>query len=588
MIHVNPSTAQARVVIDELLRCGVTDIVLAPGSRSAALAIAAAQAEERGELVLHVRVDERVAGYLALGLAKATGVPAAIITTSGTSVANLLPAFVEADLSGIPLVALTADRPHALRGVGANQEIDQVGLLAARSRAAIDMAPAIARIGEVAVWRSTVARIVAAATDATRPGPVHLNLPFAEPLVPDGDDAWVESLDGRSEGRPWTADLRLLAGMSTPLDDVLEQVLEDGRVPARGVIVLGDHADPESVELVDELADELGWPVIAEPSANAAGCATVISHAPLLLADPVFAETHRPELVITLGRIGLARPVMRLIASAALHIAVDPQPDWADPTRTADLVLASVPLPPTESSTEAVVDSTFDPTWLESWEQADVLAAAAVETVLAGEVFTGMHVARTTAACVPEDGLLVVGASWPVRHLFSFASTSVSTAAVIGNRGASGIDGCVSTAWGAALASQRAGEGATVALVGDLAFHYDSNALAVPEGEPRPDLVIVVSDNHGGGIFSQLEQAGDPAFERVFGTPLPIDCAALAESMGIGAVVVENDAALATAIDESLQVGGVHVVVARTCARDDEAHMLARVQEAVTSAIARE
>lgn len=578
MRGVNPSTAQARVIVDELLRCGVTDVVLAPGSRSAPLALAIAEAEERGELVLHVRVDERSAGFLALGLAKVTGVPVVVVTTSGTSVANLLPSFVEADESGIPLLAVTADRPFALRGVGANQEIGQAGLFGDTVRASIDMAQAAAEPGAVRVWRSTIARAVATAADASLPGPVHVNVPFADPLVPTDDAPWIEPLDGRPGGRPWTADLRLLAGMSTPMDDVLEQLLDDATVPGRGVIVLGDHDDAEAVELVDDLADAMGWPVIAEPSGNGASCATVISHGPLLLADPVFADEHVPDIVLTVGRVGLARSVMRMIARARLHVAVDADPRWSDPTRTADLVIASVPLAPTQAQ--------VDDGWLSSWEKADVLAAAALETVLATDRLTGVHVARTTVACVPEDGLLFVGPSWPIRHVFSFAGASIATAAVIANRGTSGIDGCVSTAWGAALGMERGGGGATIALVGDLTFLYDSNGLAVPEGEDRPDLVIVVSDNAGGGIFSSLEQADRPHFERVFGTPLPVDASSLAEAMGVSSVVVEDQAALATAIDESLQVGGVHVIVARTCDRAEEAELLRAAQSAVSAAIA--
>jgi 2-succinyl-5-enolpyruvyl-6-hydroxy-3-cyclohexene-1-carboxylate synthase len=575
---VNPSTAQAHVILDELLRCGITDVVVAPGSRSAPLAIAAAEAEERGELVLHVRVDERSAGFLALGLAKLTGVPVVIITTSGTSVANLLPAIIEADLSSIPLIALTADRPFSLRAVGANQEIDQAGIFGTKVRSSTDMVQAHAEVGAVRAWRSAIARAVATSTDATFPGPVHVNVPFADPLVPDGDDAWVEPLVGRPGGRPWTADLRLLGGMSTPLDDVLEQLLDDATVPARGLIVIGDHQDGEAVELADDLADAMGWPVIAEPSANAASCSTIVSHGSMLLADASFADEHVPDIVVTIGRIGLARSVMRMIARAPLHVAVDADPRWADPTRSADIVIAGVPLAPTQAE--------VDDAWLASWGKADVLAAAALETVLATDSFTGVHVARTAVACVPEDGLLFLGPSWPVRHVFAFAGTSVSTAAVIGNRGTSGIDGCISTAWGAALGMERGGGGATVALVGDLTFFYDSNGLAVPEGEDRPDLVIVVSDNNGGGIFSTLEQADNPHFERVFATALPVDASTIAEAMGVSSVVVESEVQLATAIAESLSVGGVHVVVARTCERGEEAAILRQAQDAVSAVIA--
>lgn len=569
-------------MVDEFLRCGVTDAVLAPGSRSAPLAIALAAAEARGEITLHVRLDERSAGYLAIGLAKATGLPPIVVTTSGTAAVNLHPAVVEADHSAVPVIMVTADRPAQLRGVGANQTIGQTGVFGTDVRLAVDMATAGDGVGQVRYWRSTAARVVAAATDAIRPGPVHLNVPFAEPLVPDAGEDWPEELDGRPEGRPWTADARLMAGMSTPLDDVLDAMLDDAVVPARGVVVLGDHDDTDAIELVDDLADALGWPVIAEPSGNGAGCATALSHGALLLADDAFAEAHVPDLVITVGRVGLTRSVLRMIGRAGLHMAVDSHPEWSDPTRTADVVVASVPLPPEEAE--------VDEEWLESWQRADVLAAAAVETALveSGDALTGMHVARITANAVPDGGLLFVGASWPVRHVGTFAANTVQDAVVLGNRGTSGIDGCVSTAWGAAFALQRNGGAGALALLGDQTFLYDSSGLLAPAEEERPDLVIVVSDNDGGGIFSSLEQGGPQhaaSFERVFGNPLGIDLVALATALGIPAVAVDSAPELAAAIDDAVGTGGVRVVVARTCAREQEAAILRAVQQAVSGAI---
>ena len=569
-------------MVDEFLRCGVTDAVLAPGSRSTPLAMALAAAEARGEITLHVRLDERSAGYLAVGIAKVTGVPAIVVTTSGTAAVNLHPAVVEAESSAVPLIAVTADRPPQLRGVGANQTIRQAGTFGDDVVLSVDMATATEQPGQVRYWRSTVARVVAASTDAVRPGPVHLNVPFAEPLAPDGDDAWIEELDGRPDGRPWTADARLVAGMSTPLDDVLDALLDDNRVPARGIVVLGDHDDTDAVDLVDDLTDALGWPVIAEPSGNGAGCTTALSHGPLLLADPAFSDAHVPQIVITVGRVGLNRSVLQMIARAGLHVAVDARPEWSDPTRTADVVVASVPLAPVEAE--------IDESWLESWQRADVLAAAAVETALFASdgSLTGMHVARIAANAVPDGGLLFIGPSWPVRHVGSFAANTVQDAVILGNRGTSGIDGCLSSAWGAAGALQRNGGAGALALVGDQTFLYDSNALLAPAEEERPDLVIVVSDNDGGGIFSSLEQGGpehEAAFERVFGNPLGIDLVALATSMGIPAVAVSDAAALTAAIDDAVGLGGVRIVVARTVARDREAAVLVNVQKAVGEAL---
>jgi len=580
-------------MVDELIRCGVTDVVLAPGSRSAPLALALARAESRGELHLHVRLDERSAGYLALGLGKVTGVPAAVVTTSGTAAVNLHPALVEAHEADVPLLAITADRPPALRGVGANQAIDQVGIFAACTRLTIDLATADS--GDVEpirapqanrYWRSTVARAVATATDASAPGPVHLNVPFAEPLVPDADDdpaALPPGFQGRADERPWVADLRILAGVSGALDEILSTLAWEGPIPERGLIVVGDHADPEALELIDELGDAMGWPVITEPNGNAADADTALAHGSLLLADPAFADGHVPDLVVTVGRVGLARSISRQVARAGLHLHVDSRSQWADPTRTADAVLAQVPMPPTVAPS--------DPDWLASWQRADLLASAAVETALAaaGAVCTGMHVARTVAGMAPEGGLLFLGASWPVRHAQAFATTAGSGVSVLGNRGTSGIDGCVSTAWGAALAWQRGGGEAAIALLGDLTLRYDVNGLRAAPGEALPDLVYVVVDNDGGGIFSALEQGGPEhadVFERVFGTPAGDDVAEVAAASGLPVQRVAEIDDLQRALQSSLAEGGVSVIVVRTCARAEEARILSAVQRAVGEALA--
>ncbi len=579
---MNPSTAQALVMVDEFIRCGITDAVVSPGSRSAPLAMALAEAEQRGEISLHVRLDERSAGFLAVGIAKVTGVPPLVVTTSGTAAVNLHPAVVEADLSGVPLILMTADRPPQLRGVGANQVIHQPGMFGTDVRTCIDMATATRQPGGVRYWRSTAARAVAAATDAMRPGPVHLNVSFADPLVPDDDPVWVEDLEGRSDGRPWTADVRLVAGMSTPLDEVLDSLLDETQVPARGLVIIGDHDDHEAIELVDDLADAMGWPVISEPSGNGAGCTTALSHGPLLLADAAFAHDHIAQIVVTVGRVGLNRSVLKAISAAELHVAVTTHAEWSDPTRSADVVVASVPLPPTEME--------IDESWLESWQRADVLAAAAVETALFSrdEALTGMHVARVAASAVPDGGLFFVGASSSVRHVGTFAANTVQDAVILGNRGTSGIDGTVSSAWGAATVLQRNGGSGAVALLVDHSFLYDSNALLAPAEEERPDLVIVVIDNDGGGIFSTLEQGAPEhaaTFDRVFGVPLGIDLVHLSLTLGIPAEGVATAEALQRAVDEAIGLGGVRVVVARTCSREREAQILTDVQTAVSAAL---
>lgn len=577
------STAQAMVMVDELVRCGVTDVVLAPGSRSAPFALELAAACERLDLRLHVRIDERVAGFVALGIGKATGVPAAVITTSGTAVANLLPAVIEADMSFVPMVLLTADRPPTLRGVGANQTIDQVQIFGRHVRDFVDMQVATHEEGQVAYWRSVVARAVAISTDSMQPGPVHVNVPFSMPLVGEPGE-WVESLAGRPDGRPWVADARLMAGMSTPLDELMSFLDEESVVPARGVIVVGDHNDPDAIDLVDELSDTTGWPIIAEPSANVGSAGLILSHGSLLVDNLEFRETHVPELVVTVGNVGLSRSVLALIQSAQFHIAVDSHTHFADPTRTADLVLSAVPLPPEECEVE--------PEWLEAWQRADVLAAAAVETVLTKDELTGMQVARVVTRMVPESGTLFLGASSAVRHVASFGLSSVSDAMIMGNRGTSGIDGCLSTAYGVAIAAQAQGDGAVIALLGDQAFLYDSNALLVPPSEHSVNLVAVVLDNNGGGIFSTLEQ-GRPEyakhFDQVFGVPLDVDPQAVSSAMRVSAVTVATEDELAEAMATALEKrdgGGVRVIVARLCSRQREAEILRTIGEAVHEAAA--
>ncbi|MFM8351092.1 MAG: 2-succinyl-5-enolpyruvyl-6-hydroxy-3-cyclohexene-1-carboxylic-acid synthase, partial [Actinomycetales bacterium] len=400
------------------------------------------------------RIDERTAGYLALGLAKASAAPVAVVTTSGTAAVNLHPAVVEADESGIPLLALTADRPGPLRQVGANQAIDQVSLFGSAVRASFDV-QVMGIDGDsqlrtaVRYWRSTIARAIGACVDPANPGPVQVNLPFAEPLVPTDlglDDA--AQLTGRPDERPWTVDGRMFASMSVTLDDVLAEAGWQGAPPTRGLILVGDlggyadHAGGEVVELIDDLADVMGWPIIGEPSGNVSGCAHALAHGPLLLGSGDVASAMTPEFVLTIGRLGLTRSVMRVIAQADCHVTVSSRALWFDPTRSADLVISAVPLPGTP---------TGENDWLGQWQRADVLAAAAIETASDHSVFTGIDVARLCATAVPEGGLLFLGASWSVRHAAAFAGRSSAHAYVLGNRGTSGIDGSLATAYGAAL-----------------------------------------------------------------------------------------------------------------------------------------
>jgi 2-succinyl-5-enolpyruvyl-6-hydroxy-3-cyclohexene-1-carboxylate synthase len=526
---VNPSTAFATVVVDELIRCGVREAVVAPGSRSAPLALALAAADREGRLRLHVRIDERTAGFLAIGLIRGTGLPVPVVTTSGTAVANLHPAVLEASHSGLPLIVLSADRPPALRGAGANQTTDQIKMFGSAVRMFHELGTPVREVGQVAYWRSQVARTVAKAVGARSadPGPVHLNCPLSEPLVPTDGPDWPESLDGRSTG-PWTA-VHAAAGQPSAVSP-----------GPKTVVVAGDGAS-QAARLVAEAGQ---WPLFAEPSSRARTGPTAISAYRLLLQASSLAE--RIERVLVFGHPTLSRPISRLLARPDVEvIVVSPTGLWPDPARRATSVVTGLEV--------TAADTT---NWLVSWQQADQLARPAIDKLLA-DGLSGPRVAAIVGEAVGADGMLVVASSNPIRDLDLAPVVPIRT---IANRGLAGIDGTISTAVGAALANA----GPTVALIGDLAFLHDSNGLVIGPDEARPDLRIVVVNDNGGGIFSTLEQ-GDPThsthFERVFGTPHNVDLAGLCAATSTPYTLVETADALRAALSPT--IAGVDVVEAR-------------------------
>ncbi|HEX6447250.1 MAG TPA: 2-succinyl-5-enolpyruvyl-6-hydroxy-3-cyclohexene-1-carboxylic-acid synthase [Streptosporangiales bacterium] len=566
---MNPSSAFARVFVDELVRCGVREVVLSPGSRSAPLALVLA-VEPR--IRLHVRHDERSAGFLALGLAKVSERPVAVLCTSGTAVASLHPAVLEASHARVPLLALTADRPPELLATGANQTTDQVGIYGTATRWAYDVGVPEQRIGAVAYWRSVAARACAVATAVGDAGPVHLNLPFREPLVPDGDhsatpgtpagvESWPESLDGRPDGRPWLA-----VDQEPPAVTVLRDA------PERGAVLVGEGCAER--DAAARLAAALGWPLLSEPTGDARTGDNAIGTFPLLLADPDFAAAHRPELVVTVGTPGLSRSVLGWLRTAREQYVVDPSPAFADPTRTASRVLAAVPVAAKRRAATA---------WLRSWLTADAAAREAVDAVLdETEELSEPTVAREVVAALPGDALLFVGSSRPVRDIEAYAVPRDGVH-VLGNRGLAGIDGSASTAIGAALAHQRDGGGHAYALLGDLAALHDVNGFAVPAGDDRPDLTFVVVDNNGGGIFSLLEQDGEPGAERVFGTPHGLDLTRVLAAYGVPVAEVAKVSDLRAALVPS---AGLRAVLVRTD-RAESAALHRRLQDAVHRSLSR-
>lgn len=571
------------MIIDELVRSGVNDVVLAPGSRSAPLAIEAARAHERGELRLHVRIDERSAGFLALGLAKASGEPVPVITTSGTAVANLLPAVEEAHHSGVPLIVLSADRPSELRETGANQTLDQVRMFDSVVRWATDIEAPHTGKGQVAYWRSTIARAVAVARHPWQRGPVHVNIALREPLVPDADESWVESLDGHDgqsfiddDGdtvyvvRSWTVDRRITMSVQEPIDEILEDIAE-GALPERGLIIVGDIDDPEDAAAAIELSEACGWPLHSEPSGMARAGKFTLAHFSLLTSTPAFVAAHTPDVVVTVGKVGLSRGVLQTVRNARLHLHAEPQrmATWPDPTRSASVVLGSVPAPPENTEVPAASD------WLDGWLMADALAQRTVEKTLEESVPTGLHVARAIWDAASEDDLIFVASSRSIRDLEAVASVRSDPPRVLANRGVNGIDGVVSTAIGAAISHQSVGGGTAFCLIGDLAILHDQNGLVIGPQEPVPDLVLVVVDNNGGGIFGSLEQAAPEfadVYERVFGTPTGIDLRAL---------LTAHHVPVYDSLSEAMGVSGIRAVVVGPVDRDAEARLHRSLRQAL-------
>ncbi|GAB2485860.1 2-succinyl-5-enolpyruvyl-6-hydroxy-3-cyclohexene-1-carboxylic-acid synthase [Streptosporangium sandarakinum] len=547
---MNPATALATVLVDELARCGLTDVVLAPGSRSTPLALAV-HADSR--LRLHVRVDERSASYLAVGLARRGERPVALVCTSGTAAANFHPAVIEAHESGVPLLVLTADRPPELRDTGASQTVDQIKMYGTAVRWFSEVGVPENRPGQVAYWRSLACRAYQRALGPSDPGPVHLNVPFREPLVPDGDTSWCEPLDGGAAG-PWVRTRVAPPASALHLPPT-----------RRGVLVVGDGA--ANVRRYVAAAGMAGWPVLSEPHGNARYGDHAMSAHHFLLGAPEFTEGHRPEVVVTLGRPSLSRSLLGWLGQAAEHIVVTGDlTRWPDPTRSATQVAQAVEIPVAAG----------DDAWLRSWRRADAAVRAAVDEVLDGAGFSEPRLARDLAEALPNGSLLFSGSSMPIRDLDQ-AMRPRRGLRIMANRGAAGIDGVVSSAIGAALAHN----GPSYALLGDLTFLHDQNGLILGPREPRPDLCLVVVNNDGGGIFSLLPQAAlrEP-FERVFGTAHGVDLAHVAAATGTPYTFVDE----AGQLPKALRGEGIRIVEART-EREPNAALHAAMREAAHAAI---
>ncbi|WP_448073461.1 2-succinyl-5-enolpyruvyl-6-hydroxy-3-cyclohexene-1-carboxylic-acid synthase [Georgenia yuyongxinii] len=566
---IEAATATARQLVTALVARGVRDVVLAPGSRSAPLAYAVRAAETAGWLRLHVRIDERVAGFVGLGLSRAgaleaggaPGRPVAVVTTSGTAVANLHPAVLEAAHAGLPLVVISADRPHEMRGTGANQTTDQVGIFGAAVRYAVDL-PAGAPGGPLLDQIVTRALAAAQGLRSNDPGPVHLNVALRDPLAPAA--VWRPG--------PPPAARRVVAPPAPPAPELL---------PAgpRTVVVAGDGAGPAA----RELAEAAAWPLLAEPTSGARAGANAIGPYRLLLAEPALGGAV--ERVVVVGHPTLSRPVSTLLGRPDVEVVVvAPGGTWPDVAGTAARVVAAV-APPAQPTAGSAA-------WLRRWQTAGAAAQDALDQEIArpGRPLDGLllarHVARA-AAHAGGPGVLMAGSSNTVRDLDLVAAPwdPARQPAAVANRGLAGIDGTIATATGLALGLGRP----VRAVMGDLTFLHDAGALLRGTLEDEVDLQVVVLNDGGGGIFATLEHGAPERveqFERIFGTPQQADLAALAVAYGARHTSVDDAGQLRTVLAEPVRGRSVvEVPVSRADLRARRAALADAVREAVSDAL---
>jgi 2-succinyl-5-enolpyruvyl-6-hydroxy-3-cyclohexene-1-carboxylate synthase len=532
MDSTNANTALASAFVEELARCGVRHAVLSPGSRSTPLAVALWR---QPEIEATVIVDERSAAFFALGEAQASATPVAILCTSGTAAANLHPAVCEADHSALPLIALTADRPPELRGIGAGQAIDQLKLYGGSVRWFCEVGTHAADDDGLLHYRATACRAFAAARGEPRPGPVHLNLAWREPLAPLPVDGAVTATDplalaGR-EARPLTAvtpiDLE-------PSDFLLEEVARHIAEAEIGVIVAGRQLDPELREPLARLAAAAGYPILAEPTSQIR-CGPhdrshVVTAYDLLLRDERFRGTASPDLVLRFGELPTSKPLRSwLAASGADQIVVDPLAGWHEPTRRAAALLRA---DPTELAAGWAARLGGERPRPALWLEAEAAARRAIEAELASLGEPSEPGLQLALGAAHRDGELVYTASsMPIRDQESFLPSTAADALFLCNRGANGIDGLISSGIGAARASGRP----TTIVTGDLGLLHDLGGLAALREVETPVRIVVV-DNGGGGIFHFLpqEQAlGRDEFEALLATPRGVDAAKAADLFGL-------------------------------------------------------
>jgi 2-succinyl-5-enolpyruvyl-6-hydroxy-3-cyclohexene-1-carboxylate synthase len=580
---MSPATDIHRLLgafVDELARCGMRDACTSPGSRCTPIVLSLAH-EPR--LRCHSHVDERCAGFFAVGLAKASGLPVAVVCTSGTALAELLPAVVEAHEARVPLIVLSADRPPELRDVGAGQTIDQLKIFGNFGKWFFEVGTHEATAERTHWTRMLACRAFWTALGG-RPGVVHLNFPLREPLV--CDEPLGPAREGRPHGAPFVS-RPPRAPDSTAAATTLRDLIGSAR---RGILVAGRHErDTPLGQSAAAFCEVAGWPLMADPMSRARRGDAAIAHYDAFLREPGFVREHAPEVVVRVGDLPVSKPLRTWLASLTdtRQIALDAEGAWQDPANVVADSLAAEPattLMALSSTLErSPIDADLD--WLDSWRSADERTAEAILGVLAACGCGEPSVAAELGVLLPPEATLFVASSMPVRDIETFWPVRPDPPRVLCNRGANGIDGTVSSAFGAAAA----GRGPVVLLIGDVALAHDIGGL-LAASRLELKLTIVLLNNEGGGIFdflpvseSRLAQQGDH-YTRHIATPTGLDFAHAAVLYGLSHETVADIASFRAALEQALAAPGSAIIEVRG-ERTANVELHRRVWQAVSKAL---
>ncbi|WP_281242030.1 2-succinyl-5-enolpyruvyl-6-hydroxy-3-cyclohexene-1-carboxylic-acid synthase [Marininema mesophilum] len=553
-------TGYTGAFVDELVMSGVTEVIISPGSRSTPLAMVMAN---HPGLNIKMHVDERSAGFFALGLAKASRKPVALLCTSGTAAANYYPAVVEAKLARVPLVVLTSDRPHELRDVGAPQAIDQLGMFGSHVKWFAEMALPEASASMLRYARTMAARATKTASIGPA-GPVHLNFPFREPLVPDVTSQGMFTGGRRSSKRDFY--IHITTGDRKLDSFILDEWASELAEVERGLIICGPQEDPLLGKALVHLAESLRWPILADPLSQLRRGehknGWVIDSYDAFLRHPVIKERAVPEVVIRFGAMPVSKALLLFLGQFrdCRQLVVDPDGGWREPTLSATEMIYSDPdhFAKEVAKRVSAIDPKRQGNWSENLLELDartragmVASSVQIEGLFEGRVFTEL------GKTMPDGSLLFTGNSMPVRDMDSFFTKEGAMVWGMANRGANGIDGVTSTALGAALVQSP-----TVLVLGDLSFYHDLNGLLAAKLHTI-NITIIVINNGGGGIFSFLPQAKEAdqvAFETLFGTPLGLDYEPVITMYGGSFTRISSWEEFHNALQKSMDGKGMHVI----------------------------